>query len=47
MFETKISAKIHFDGFKKMTLRVDETSKIRDDTFIGIRSDPDGDNTFK
>ena len=47
MFETKISAKVHFDGFKKMTLRVDETSKIRDDTFIGISSDPDGENILK
>lgn len=47
VFDCKISAKVHFDGFKKMTIRVDELSMIKDDTFIGISSDPDGENILK
>jgi len=47
VFDCKISAKVHFDGFKKMTIRVDEMSKISDNTFIGISSDPDGESILK
>jgi hypothetical protein len=44
MFEGKISAKIQFEGFKKMTFRLDEVSKIKDDTYVGVSSDPEGES---
>ena len=47
MFKGKISSKIYFEGFKKMTFRFDEISSIEKDTFVGISSDPAGENILK
>ena len=47
MFKGKISSKIYFEGFKKMTFRFDEISAIEKDTFVGISSDPAGENILK
>ena len=47
MFKTKISTQVRFEGFKKMTFRFDEVSDIEEDTFIGISSDPAGENILK
>ena len=47
IFDRKISAKVFFEGFKKMTFRLDEVSRIEKDTFIGISSDPEGESILK
>lgn len=47
MFDGKISCKVQFEGFKKMTFRLDDISRIEEGKFLGVSTDPEGDNIIK
>ena len=47
IINSRVSSKVCFEGFKKMTFRLEENGKVAADTFIGVSSDPYGENMIR